>query len=347
VRSDAAGTNVHTTIDVRSSDGELLPRLIKPEERELLRLGLERLARDELGALTGEEVECIRRAVDDEQRPGQSASGRLLGVAAIRYLLEIVSTQFVTAALIPATAPARLVLEYSFEEPLVWRSSSGPRWWRPRWLGTRHFEVKAPAVADCRSYHLNVEVPETLLLSEPKLWITRPSAADPDEKVPDGDRFDSRAHFHVSEAPAGSTARLVSSLELRYQRAPRSAFVVAVINAGAVLGAIAALILRSRGWAEVNFDSSSATALMLLVPALITAAVARTDPSEVSSLVHAPARTWTWLSGVGSVIAAATIATRAKGWMELAGWGLAGLVSALALVLLTQQYLSLRKRQVG
>lgn len=243
----------------------------------------------------------------------------------LRTLLGALADNFIVLAGLDGRA--RRVVKFSYDEPLG--ESSLPFHARvAEGLGWRTKEIvwRTPSVGYSASYHIEVEAPRDVEIVSAALVVTDSRGGD--TYIPTG--FSGRRSHLYSEGMA-QDAIGTTSVRLRARRA-------GLIRAAALLGLLTAALLTMGAIrvGKVDNDSAASITLLVVVPALLAAYLARPGEHELASTILVGVRAVVVFIGFLAVTAAGSLLIGlGAGAEHRLWWPLAGLawLAAAALVL--------------
>jgi hypothetical protein len=286
----------------------------------------------------------------------------LVGRGMFRTLLDRLADNFVLWVMIPAGAPRRRVLNFSFDEPLqlryrkpgfvgdtyelgkklnpwhpvVWRSALG--------FTTTRVRFPVPAVENTDSFHFEIEAPKGVEIAEASLLAGRPGQAEPPEHLnPSFDRVRGgfpTAGLHVIEVPNGSLSRAQVGLQV----VTRGWLMTSMLSAWAVFGL---LVAYARFTNDLKQDSGAPALILAAVAAGVAALIAQSVSHGLAAHLLKWARALATVSAALPLIVATSIVLEParSGHVSHVLWGAIGSGGAIALVLTSVCLLSwLRQR---
>jgi hypothetical protein len=253
----------------------------------------------------------------------------------LRTLLGALADNFIVLAGIDGRS--RRVVKFAYDEPLGESSQAFPKrlaeglGWRPKEIVWR-----TPSVGYSASYHIEVEAPRDLEIVSAALVIA--DGRGRDTYIPSG--FSGRRSHLYSEGMA-QDAIGTTLVRLRPRRA-------GLIRAAALLGLLTAAILTAGAIrvGKVDNDAAASITLLVVVPALLAAYLARPGEHELASTILAGVRAVVVFIGLLAVVAAGSLviglgaAAERRLW-----WSLAGLAWLGAGTLLLSYLLPRRPRE--
>lgn len=233
----------------------------------------------------GDEVLDRWMAADPARGPLELARSKLYESQWFLTLCELLQYQFVMFVDYQALDGERHILKMAYDADLGRYSHEQSKWARlaskPETLGWkfRYFEFKAPQVALCESFHIEIHAPEDLTIERASLVIPEGDTVDDDQVVLSEQKGDI-AHIYTSNVSTDATDSEVKI----FMRAsefglPRAAF---TLSAGVFLLLGIFTLLQFCGKNLVG-DHQSAATLLLLAPSIFAAFAIRPGEHRLAS----------------------------------------------------------------
>lgn len=255
-----------TGFSLRDDTGRDLPHLLAGENGVLSALLLLGLCSFELNLEAGQVEELLDLSLAVTFAPPRDGRGRpeadklvkaaqLAGSidrSLVRYFASSLQTGFILYAVMEATGSSRRIVHFDYLDSL---KSQSLNWWESLRAGARHpgvaeYELLLPAAADALSFHVNIQVPHSVAITNTKVEAVSDGGEsglrgqgvdrEADESGQDsGDRSEPEfeavtnehtAYVHLERFPIGQAGRLLFTVKLqRFTGPPLAALYSAVI----------------------------------------------------------------------------------------------------------------------
>jgi hypothetical protein len=321
--------------DLRDESSAALPALTRIENGEVAAAVLEYMANRLVGrAIEHDVIEDIEALAYMSDADAGALYNRLFREDAAsrvtRYLLSRdppfvglarrLAESFMLIVPLTRTPASRRVLKFAYDEMLDVSGRSRRRQIAESmsWRATR-INLPVPGVIASASYHLDIAAPTELVIARARLVTESRTALDED---PTPTR---RAHLATPLQPASAEAQIEIS-------APREG----IIRASLLTSLLTAVVLTAGAFRLSELDSAreGVATVLVAVPALVAAYVARPGEHELASRLLFGVRLAVLASGALSFAASALLLAGPRGTAQDAvWWGLTGLSWLLATIL--------------
>lgn len=338
--------SVLTGFDLRNEAGEVLPLLTRSENSRIAGAALSELAetylsaysrtvtdplRADLRTVAGGDIDDAHAALQRVLSPsGADREARELLARSDRfnYWMRLLADSFLVLVRLDDRM-SRRVIKFSYEEPFprvkeLTRFRFGSLGWEPVVL-----PWDTPGAAYGPSYHFELELPPDLEVLACQMHVGDGRGT---VQLVEGSAG-RRAHVYVSNLARDATAQVRVATRARRPGILRAAPAVAILNALMLTGGAFRLT-------ELLADSGGAATLLVLVPALLAAYVARPGEHGLVTELLLGVRRALFLSGALSTAAAAALLVQLRGdVLEATWWALTGLAWGVALILVVSYLL--------
>lgn len=315
--------------DLRDESGNVLPALTREQNGKIASALLISLAefvvkqahaKDQLdGAIQSELIEIAvgaradaRRARNNLRRPRGSGSDTQRDLLWRNEELRLLATDFAEnfVLITPLTAQTgdRRVLKFAYENTVLPMALSPIR--TPlRWAGLRAvpFGTRIASLGTAASYHVEVGVPEDLLIVSASLFTV-----GQDEPLY-RERSVARAHLYAQNMPRGTAGFVQLYLSVRSQ------IVLQTLLASSLTSAVLGVGLIAHNFG-VHPSVDALTALVVVLPGVFAAFLARPGEHSVVLRLVSGLRVGILLSALISFVAAGTLAASFSGSFRLLTW---------------------------
>ncbi len=359
----------HVTIDVVGEDGARLGRLNRKEERDLAFHGFVSFAEDRLQVAFTEDTrnalsELIVKGIGFPERSlaEQGDERRIRDDAVLLRLLEELTANYFLVTLIRPDSRPRRTVRFGYIGPVEEyahinrgdRRASRPSalrvvgqraaetvrslWQTP---GQRELAFTVHGARDCQSYHAVIHPPAELRLIGTTLFADeeKGNGAVTTTPYPDADERSIEGHVWVELARASRNIRLQSRLHLLPSGLVRNAVVSIALTCVVLVTGLLYLVFGDQSFNR--FDTNSATALLLLVPAAIGTLIARPTSNSIISSMYFGTRSVVTVASGTSYVAAVLVATKGSGKWLVVVWSVLVALSLVCLVLAARQVVSI------
>jgi hypothetical protein len=309
-----------------------------------------------------DELACAYKSLDDGS--AGSAVRELVEDQTFRAILDRLADNFLLWVMIPAGAPRRRVLTFSFDEPLslhyrkpgltgdeyepskkkyelgkklnpltptVLLSALG--------LTTTRIRFPVPAAENTASFHFEIDAPPGVEIAEASLLAGRP---DDENKEPSFDHVQGgfpTVGLHVIEVPNGSLSRVQVGLQV----VTRGWLMSSMLSCWAVFGLLLAFALHQP---NVMFQKGTVSAPILIALAGgIAALIAQSDTHPLAAHLLRSARSLATIAVILPLVAVTYITLVPTTRVSGALWGAAAASGVIAALLSTVCYLSWKRQR--
>ena len=223
-------------------------------------------------------------------------------------------------------------------------------WWRSLWrrfsarfldIGEEDIRFFTPGAGDCVTYHFDLQAPYDLDVCDTRFAAR---ARPPDTNVIrawDQSGLTTHAHIFVTIKNRITSGDVTTTLRLLPTSVVRSSVISSLFTLASVATGFGLILSRSDHSLAHVIDTSSAVAILLLVPGIVAGALATPSRHSMTTKLLFPTRLTLWASGVASYLVGVAVAAKLKGSPSLAVWAAAAAIAGVSAVRLLEQYLRL------
>lgn|GEM_PF-3677497 len=213
------------------------------------------------------------------------------------------ATHFLALTMVEIARHQRRVLYYAYDETFF-TSPDRSRFLRIAGGQERVVWFSVPRVGDAESYHHEVEAPDGMQVNT-QLGVRtdrRPASSAPFLRPISKSGNFQRSHAHFSNAEPGDEAVIVVKIRPRPSTVIRGALLAGLASLALII-----LVFARLGAILAHGGTETAATLLLAIPGLAVAVLARDDDTEMTTEILWPIRVAAMAPGLGAFIAAGAV----------------------------------------